>query len=328
MSFLSSTRSNSFLSGRFGSSKENVSSSAPIKEDVCVYEGKTMKIIVPERCLGAGSMQIKPKNDAIDNISKWESENRAEAKELIQKVVGVWEKNGISDYLIYGKNTDSSKSSFNFEVIPYPKSGWGFWKQFRVLWNITFGGFFVPKIERERIVKDFQKDMESFSPSQIKQIASTKDVAKKKDAFCQQKIIDSQLVFEGKEVNVLYNYAPIALGNKKLHFLIVPKQHREKFSDLTGSEYEEASRLSQKLVNFYTTKGQHTTYLFNKTGRRAGQTVPHWHEHIVFTSSKTQDFFGKLKVLKNMLIGSSSLSKKDLAKRVDALKVELNPVLV
>jgi diadenosine tetraphosphate (Ap4A) HIT family hydrolase len=158
------------------------------------------------------------------------------------------------------------------------------------------------------------------------QIESIEETIQGNDAFCDQKVIDKQLVFEGKEINILYNYAPIVLGEGKLHFLIVPKQHRSKFTDLTETEYLDVMQLSQKLVGFYKGKGYHTAYLFDKTGIEAGQTVPHWHEHVVFTATKTQEFFGKLTVLKNMLFGSSPLPSKELQIRVLLLKEDLNEV--
>ena len=158
-------------------------------------------------------------------------------------------------------------------------------------------------------------------------IESIQKIVQGNDAFCNPKVLDKQRVFEGKEINVLYNYAPIGLGEEKLHFLIVPKEHHPNFSDLTKSEYLESMQLSQKLIKFYQGKGFHTAYLFDKTGAEAGQTVPHWHEHVVFTATKTQELFGKWTVLKNMVLGSSPLPPKELQNRVQSLKKELAEVL-
>lgn len=132
------------------------------------------------------------------------------------------------------------------------------------------------------------------------------------------------MVFEGKKINVLYNYAPLVGGKEKLHFLIVPKQHRPKFSDLTEAEYLEAMVIAQKLISFYKDKGYHTAYLFDKSGREAGQTVPHWHEHLVFPS--TQAFLVMLSVLKNILIGPSCIPQDELQIRVQSLKKELSAI--
>ncbi len=279
-----------------------------------------MKVIVPECPLALGSLKIVPHSHA-ESFSEWSDFNELETYELLQKIVRIWEKKGITDYLIYGKESNHSKSIFSWEIVPYPKDGWKFWKQFKVLWNIAFGSRCLPEVERRRIVKDF------FLQPLTNQIESITKIAQGNDAFCNQKVIDKQLVFEGKEVNVLYDYAPIGIGEEKLHFLIVPKLHRLKFSDLTETEYLEAMQLSQKLISFYKDKGCHTAYLFDKTGAEAGQSVPHWHEHLIFAATKTQELFGKLTILKNMLIGSSPLSEKELQARVQSLQNELKEAL-
>lgn len=325
MSCLCPARILALFSPIFGGANESISQPL-VNDDVIVYEGKTMKVIVPQCPLASGSLKIAPKSDA-KNFSEWHDVDQLEAYELIQHVVQIWEKKGITDYLIYGKESNNSKSIYSWEIVPYSKNGWKFWMQFKVLWNITFGGSCLPKVERRRIASDFQKDKDLFSESHIKQIQSIKKTVRGNDAFCNQKVIDSQLVFEGKEIYVLYNYAPIVIGEGKLHFLIVPKQHRLKFSDLTETEYLEAMQASQKLVKFYKDKGYYTAYIFDKTGPKAGQTVLHWHEHLVFTATKTQDFFGKLTVLKNMLFGSASLPQKELQIRVQSLRRDLNQVL-
>jgi diadenosine tetraphosphate (Ap4A) HIT family hydrolase len=147
------------------------------------------------------------------------------------------------------------------------------------------------------------------------------------DPFCNPEIIQKQLVFEGSEVNVLYNYAPIGLGQEKLHFLIVPKIHRVGFSELSQTEYLEAMELSQKLINFYQKRNHPIVYVFHKTGVEAGQTVPHWHQHIVFAETGAQEFFSKMAVLKNMMIGASPLSSEELKGRVQLLRTDLQEAM-
>jgi diadenosine tetraphosphate (Ap4A) HIT family hydrolase len=43
-------------------------------------------------------------------------------------------------------------------------------------------------------------------------------------------------------------------------------------------------------------------YLLNKTGIDAGQTVKHWHLHVIFSTNKAQDFWGGMTVIKNILL--------------------------
>ena len=86
--------------------------------------------------------------------------------------------------------------------------------------------------------------------------------------------------------------------------------------------------LVKKLVNHYCSLGYPTAYIFNKNGREAGQSIPHWHEHVVFTATRTQEWLGKLTVLKNMLLGGSSpIPQQELQGRVAALQTELSRVL-
>lgn len=289
-----------------------------------IYEGRTMNLIVPECPLSAGSVKITPKAD-IEHFSDWQDTHKLEAYDLIQRVVRIWEKRGINDYFIYGKESHDSHSKFSWEIIPFSKEGFRFWKQFTVLWNMIFGGSCLSEEDQEKIVKNFQAEDDLFSVSPPHQMKPVEVIGN--DPFCKQNVIDRQMVFEGKEINLLYNYAPIVLSEDKLHFLIVPKRHRVGFSDLTETEYLEAMQLSQKLVSFYKDKGYDIAYMFDKTGIEAGQTVPHWHEHIVLAETKTQEFFAKLTVLKNMLFYSSPMPEEELKTRVESLRKELAEVL-
>ncbi len=62
-------------------------------------------------------------------------------------------------------------------------------------------------------------------------------------------------------------------------------------------------------------------HIFHKTGKDL-QTVPHWHMHIIIVSNFAQSFFGKLKILKNMVLGSSPLNAQDLSQKVRRLREE------
>lgn len=290
-----------------------------VNPEPIVYEGQTMNIIVPECPLTSGSVQVLPKSD-LPHFSDWQDIHKLEAYNLIKRIVNVWEKRGIHDYLIFAKETPDSPK-FRWEIVPFSKDGFRFWKQFNVLWSIIFGSSCLSEEDQVKMVENFQAESDLFSDIPIQQMDSLGVIGK--DPFCQQKIIERQIVFEGKEINVLYNYAPIVLGEDKLHFLIVPKQHRPGFSDLTETEYLEAMDLVQNLVNFYTNKGYEIAYIFDKTGVEAGQTVPHWHEHVIFAASKTQEFMAKLMVLKNMLFSPSPMGEKELKNKVQSLRKEL-----
>ncbi|PWU15022.1 MAG: hypothetical protein C5B45_03355 [Chlamydiae bacterium] len=142
---------------------------------------------------------------------------------------------------------------------------------------VTLGGVYTSQNHKKSIVKDFQKAKDLLSE---KELFSQSGETPSRDAFCTQKIIEKQRVFEGRLINILYDYAPI--GPEKVHLLLVPKEHREKFSDLTKEEFLEIDDLSQKLIHFYKDKNpdrrDSAVHVFDKTGALAGQTVPHWHQ--------------------------------------------------
>ena len=281
-------------------------------QDIILVEGATINIIIPKRPLAIGSVQLVQSSTSMLQL------DQKEAYAFHQKVIQVFAKQGITDYLRYTKV--SSILECNWEIVPFSKSSWSFWQQLKVLWNVTFSGLFISQNHRQRITESFQQ-------ADAKESQQTSSNEVENDAFCNKDVIDKQCVFRGKFLNILYNYAPIGLGKKKLHFLLVPNQHREKFSDLTVEEYKEAQDLLEKLLRFYKNKDKNkenfAAYVFDKTGSRAGQTILHWHQHVVFTTTKLQGIWGKLIVLKNMLFGSSALSNKNLKKKVARFKKEL-----
>jgi len=296
-----------------------------------------VQLVVPEKSLARGSVQIQLPGPC-EQFPQWTPQDYADAQGLIDKVVRVWKSQGITDYMIYGKDAISTIDPFCWEVVPYPKTEWRIcriWKQIKVLWNLTFGGISTPLAERKKIVTTIQNESEQSPQSQDGQILaqtaarveSVQKVVHHTDPFCTLQVIQKQCVFESKEIYVLYNYAPIALGKDKLHFLLVPKAHRETFKDVTGAEYMKIMQLTQELIKHYNKQGLHTAYIFDKSGAEAGQTVPHWHEHLVFTATPTQEFLGRLKVLKNMIFGSSPLPARELKDRVTHLKQTLPEIL-
>lgn len=294
-------------------------SSYALKDEPIVYEGQSIYVMVPERPLGSGSLLLKPKL-YFHEFSLWQEEQKLETYQLIQQMISLWKKRGIEDYFIFGKQTP--EHAFKWEIIPVPKEGYRFWKKFSLFWHIAFGGSSLSIDERQKIARnlehEFYYSLEVRSPNSLEVTGN--------DPFCKQDVINRQLVFEGKEVNLLYNYAPIPLGEEKLHFLIVTKHHREGFADITEEEYLESMQIAQTLVEYYKDKGFPIVYLYDKTGVEAGQTVPHWHEHVVFAASEKEEWLAMLKVLKNMIFNSAPLPEKELKEKVSSLKKELAPV--
>lgn len=278
-----------------------------------VYEGKNLKVTVPKHPLAPRSVVVIPTGEDRDYKEEYDT---------FQKIAQITQ----GPYMIYSKES-LQKPSLKWEFVPYPKTGWWLWNQIKVLWNISFGGWMTPVVTRQQVAKSY-KDAFEQNPSAKQTAKKTEKIAY--DVFCDPEKIKRQLIVEGKKVNILYDVAPIAIGKEKLHFLIITKEHRATFEELTQEEYKEVQEFGESLTDFYAKKGYQTVYRFNKNGhdaaerKQVGQTVPHWHEHFVVTATKTEEWFGKWMVLKGMLWGKKILSDQEFESRVTALRKELN----
>jgi diadenosine tetraphosphate (Ap4A) HIT family hydrolase len=150
------------------SSTQSADTQSSVRNEVVIHEGRTMKIIVPDAPLASGSVKIVPVSGHL-HFSEWKKENIEEAQELIQRVIQVWEKSGVKGYLIYGKESDQSKSIFSWEIVPYRECRWWWWQQLKVLWKIIFGGSSLSQPEKVRQAKDLKNELDHLSESQTKQ---------------------------------------------------------------------------------------------------------------------------------------------------------------
>lgn len=286
-------------------------------QDTVIMQGKTINVIVPKSPLAMGSVQIIKKLDV-------EQPNQQEMYEIHQKILRVFEEQGIDSYLRYRVSTTPGRY---WEIIPFSKNSSSVWQQLKLLWRVIFGGKHISQDQRELFATNFRKTALNIQEAKFSTHADSRNLDSKSDAFCNKDIIDKQWVFKGELITILYDYAPIGIGKNKLHFLFVPNRHCEKFSELIQEEHREVSNLSEKLIRFYkdkeVNKKSFSAYMFDKTGSQAGQTVTHWHQHIVFTTTKIQGIWGKLTILKKMLFGSSPLSDEDLKQKVVLFRKEL-----
>lgn len=230
--------------------------------------------------------------------------------DTLQKLVQLWNERGIAkSYMALQVDNEP------LQMVPYTKTESWFgraWQQLQVLWRFTFGGWKLTP-DRVKTLKETYSDLDFLGAQTTAKVEQHANCA-----FCQSKVIDSQLVLDGKRMQVLYNYAPIGLGGERLHFLIVAKRHCPAFHQLTKEEYQEAMELSQfvqeRLQGYFKEEGKpiQKVYAYHKTGADAGQSVPHWHMHLVMTQNGAQECLGKLTVLRNILIGSFKLSAEAL----------------
>lgn len=289
---------------------------SPIFNILLRSDDRSLLTFIPSEQLAPQSLQIiKPEKQ----FKEWSEQNHADSYSFMQRIAQTWKSDNVTDqYLIYGK---IDENPFNWEVVPYQKCRTCIGRiiqQLQILWRIVFGGISVSAESR-------RKQYENFSLENSYETTPLESPKKSDDSFCKADTIDRQWVITGQKVNVLFNYAPIGFGGERLHFLVVPKEHREAFTDVTQEEYCESMELTTKLLDHFTEnrKTIKNAYLLNKTGKDAGQTVKHWHLHVIFSTNAAQDFWGKLTVLKNILLGSSPMKKEDLAERVSQLREEL-----
>lgn len=289
----------------------------------CVYELGEFTVRVPEQPLADRSLQIQKQEPFVN----WTQEDHKKSYKLFQKIVRIWNKENIHDYLIFSKigleNEDTTP--FTWEIVPYSTTATRLgqvWQQFQVLWKITFGGSRLFPDEQEKYVQTYTQ---SFSEHTI-QANSPREEEVSSDAFCNPQIIDKQRIFKGKTITVLYNYAPIGWSQEKLDFLLITNKHRN-FDTLEEEEYAEAMQLCKKIITYYREKMQKIAYIFLKEGEYAGENVDHTHIHLIILANRTEDWWGKGTVLKNMLIGPSILPDSDLENRVNTLRKQLEPIL-
>lgn len=228
------------------------------------------------------SEAIIPEKQLTEGSILINSKDPSSSYQLMQRVADLWKDN---PFLVYGRDPQSQ------EMVPFNKNS-GFCDQFKIAWRVMHGGI---------TTKDQPVDL----PPYVKKIQET---VVGKDPFCNPAVIEKQSVLERKKIRVLYNYAPI--GNK--HFLIVPKNHREDFRALTEEEYIEAHQtvlfLIEKLAPV-------NLYLFHKTGKEAGQSVPHWHWHFIATENE-DDWTSRTSFLYRMVFGADPLPELRLNERV------------
>lgn len=96
--------------------------------------------------------------------------------------------------------------------------------------------------------------------------------------FCEKKVIEEQLVYEGDLIRVLYNYKPLFEG----HILIIPKRHIDRFEKFTDQEVIELKHVVEKMQKAFEKAYQKSDYvLILQNGPNAGQTVAHTHFHMI-----------------------------------------------
>ncbi|MDB6080836.1 MAG: hypothetical protein JWO53_108 [Chlamydiia bacterium] len=141
-------------------------------------------------------------------------------------------------------------------------------------------------------------------------------------AFCQDtdlggKIIKNQSIGETKHIRVLLDNSPIVPG----HLLITTTQSKKKAHELSDSEALAEHEALKKVAGLFAEKYGTREYLqLQKNGRPAGQSVPHYHNHVYPMSLKNTLF----KAHRNFFLKfATGLSSKLKGEKLQSLKNEL-----
>ncbi|MDB2613897.1 HIT domain-containing protein [Chlamydiales bacterium] len=274
-----------------------------------------LSVVVPEKPINSTELDITTLNDKP--YLEWTEADHLEAFELKKKTIWHWYTKGYTDWLTYGKIEDDP---FHWKMIPYSKEGIRFFKQFNVLLRLHTGGTKLPEETHANIVSNTKNALDEI---QVPTICFDRSL-KGKDPFCNPEVIKKQLIYEGELTYLLYNYAPLGVDKEQLHFVITPKECRTSFLEIMPEEYLEMEQIAQKVMRLYQSENHEMTYLFDKNGVEAGQSIPHFHKHLIFVHLEKNDWKAKLQMVKSMLLGTTPLTDEELFKRVTKLREKLS----
>lgn len=254
--------------------------------------------------------------------------------------------------LIAGKTSPNLRSEiFEWELVPFHSNQWNEWKRLKLIWNNSFGNALLTEEEQAAQCARMSKTLEEAAP-QV-EFAPKNQLP---DPFCEKAVLEKQTILETPHMRLLYDRYPGKAIEELPHFLIITKAHKESISELTADEYLEAMQLVRKIVNYSQEEWPTSTlFLLNKSGAPAGQTVGHWHLHVIvnkddatlpsfqFPCNKTPTSCTRLsspflkvqkmcgswwqgcKNLLFILFPHGRLSDEELQERVDYYRKELQP---
>jgi len=246
--------------------------------------GDDLAVSFSSRPLAEGAVSIRSKSNE-QRLIEWKDEQHIETKELIQRIAVNWCDHGFCrDYLVVGKtNLYNPFELFQWDIVPFKPERSGPWQRTNVLWRIAYGTDKLSQKEIEENRRRYGRYLGNFSV-RLPRMNSLVDDAVEYDPFCDPKILNSHGIYRGKHMVLIYDHRPSSLYGyyEKPHFLIIPLEHRSNFNELTNQEYLEAMRITRALARYFSDHTRYNTlYLHHKTGALAGQSVMHWHLHLV-----------------------------------------------
>jgi diadenosine tetraphosphate (Ap4A) HIT family hydrolase len=236
-------------------------------------------------------------NISRNNIEDWDDQANSEGFLQKSAIYQIWKVKGIHA-LTVGKREVGKP--FVWNLIPIPHKGWAVWHQLKIFINIIMGGYRVSVEEQESLKNSLGGAEQVFvEPKQKKRkVKEPESSAENPCAFCDNEVLNRQWVYKGNHVSLLISYKPVV--DSKLHFLTVTHKHYQTFDELPKEVYLEICKVRSAVLKCWS-KSEYDAFILNKSGKRAGQEVPHQHEHIILTKRKTSLLSGYARVLANIL---------------------------
>lgn len=282
----------------------------PANSDVKINEDENnlIDVVIPSACLAPGEVNVVATQEAHSRIRSWTREMVHDTHKKIFQIVCHWRSLGIQDYFICAEERPEQTTPFRWRVIPFPPTGSALFQQLRVMWRLIFGASTCTKRSQNNTVRA----MEGWTHTKRITIDDARNLSN--DILCTEAFHDNQGVLQYKDVSVAYSRAPI-VDPPNCHLLLIPKNHYERWEELPRRTYRRVlKQLQSSSIN------NQGFYVFDKTGRRTGQTIPHWYAQLIVLEQQPTSFWGKLRLLKHILFGAPSLPNETLQERVDQLK--------
>ncbi len=290
---------------------------------------KSVTVLVPDKRYARGSLAIRIPNPTS---TLFKTKDSIEIDKIcFEKQNAIAQK--LHDdgyhYMFYSRLEDKFFKQ-TIHAVPYTPEHWllqpitKMIQQIRVLVRLRFGGKEVTQAQVEELKKNYATPLQnSETILENKKERKISDEEKAKCPFCKDENKKKQLVAEGEHVMLFYNIRQI--GQIKNDLLIIPKEHRVGFHELTAEEGIEMAQMARKVSLYYLNKDC-KLHLFDKTGDTAGLTVDHFHRHILVEKISTPDSTTFWSIIKNMFWGRA-LPTEEVKAAADQLKKELKEVL-
>ena len=117
--------------------------------------------------------------------------------------------------------------------------------------------------------------------------------------FCKiaNKVIPSTVIYEDEDVLAFLDVNPVTYG----HTLVIPKKHYESFlscpKDVLHKAFDLAQRIGQVQIKQLGAKGVN---ILTNCFEAAGQSIPHFHIHVIPRYEANDGFKLEMKELKNV----------------------------